>query len=64
MKFHVPDMVCGHCTATIEKGVKAVDATADVATDLDSKTVEITSTLDASALQKLLSDVGYPANPV
>ena len=64
MKFHVPDMSCGHCTAAIEKDVKAADATADVASDLDSKTVEITSTLDVSALQKVLSDAGYPAEPV
>jgi len=64
MKFHVPDMSCGHCTATIEKGVKAADATARVASDLASKTVEITSTLDAPALQKVLADVGYPAESV
>ena len=28
--FKVPDMSCGHCTATIEKAIKAIDPTASV----------------------------------
>ena len=33
MKFHVPDMSCGHCVATIEKALKAEDPTATLRTD-------------------------------
>ena len=43
MKFHVPDMSCGHCTAAIEKALKTIDPDARVDTDLTSKTVTIAS---------------------
>ena len=42
MKFHVPDMSCGHCTAAIEKEIKAKSPGAAVSCDLGSKIVEVT----------------------
>lgn len=64
MNFHVPDMSCGHCTAAIEKALKAVDAKAIIDTDLESKTVIVDSREDAATLQSALSEAGYPASPV
>ncbi|MBF9019781.1 heavy-metal-associated domain-containing protein [Rhodobacterales bacterium HKCCA1288] len=63
MKFHVPDMSCGHCTAAIDKALKSIDPNARVDTDLTSKTVTVASAKDAAALQTALKEAGYPAIP-
>ncbi|MBY6203207.1 heavy-metal-associated domain-containing protein [Maritalea mobilis] len=63
MKFHVPDMSCAHCTAAIDKALKAIDPAAKVDTDLTSKTVMISSGKDAAALQAALEGAGYPVTP-
>lgn len=64
MKFYVPDMSCGHCTAAIDKAVKAADPDATVDSDLTSKTVTIVSAKDTVTMQAALKDAGYPAAPV
>lgn len=61
MKLLVPDMSCGHCTAAIEKAVKAADPNATIATDLDSREVTLTAALDAQATQSVLAEAGYPS---
>lgn len=58
-KFSVPEMSCGHCTAAIEKQVKAADAAADVACNLDDRTVTIDSALSAEALAAAIKEAGY-----
>lgn len=63
MKFHVPDMSCGHCTAAIHKALKAIDPDAKVDTDLPSKTVTIGSANDPDTIQAALKEAGYPATP-
>lgn len=63
MKFNVPDMSCGHCTAAIDKAVKAIDPAAEVSTDLPSRTVTVVSTQDAASVRAALRDAGYPATP-
>ena len=45
MKFSVPGMDCGHCTAAIKKGIAEVDPNATVQTDLETHTVTVTSTV-------------------
>jgi len=60
-KLIVPDMSCGHCTAAIEKAITGLDANAAVNTDLENKTVEITSSLSDDVILKTLADEGYPA---
>lgn len=62
-KFKVPDMSCGHCTAAIEKAVTAADDSAELAFDLDSHMVTVTSKLDDAALAGILAGEGYPATP-
>ena len=61
MKFHVPDMSCGHCVATIEKALKAEDPTATLRTDLKARTAEINTTVSSDALAQLLTAAGYPS---
>ena len=59
MKFHVPDMSCGHCVATIEKALKAEDPTATLRTDLKARTAEINTTVSSDALAQVLAAAGY-----
>lgn len=62
MRFSVPDMSCGHCVASIEKAVKAVDASADVACDLDTHVVEIGTSAGQETITSALRDAGYEAS--
>ena len=64
MKLSVPDMSCGHCVKTIEGAVKGIDATAEVRTDLATKTVTIESKAAAAAISQALDDAGYPNSQV
>lgn len=61
MKFHVPDMSCGHCVATIENAVKTADPAAILRTDLDARTAEIDTTLSSDAISQVLATAGYPS---
>ena len=61
LEFNLPDMSCGHCKATVEKTIAAVDQAARVSVDLDKRTVEVSGTADSAALLKALADEGYPA---
>ena len=52
IRFSVPDMNCGHCTASIEKAIVTIDPHATVTCDLTARSVEVDSALDESALKK------------
>jgi len=62
-EFHVPDMSCGHCVATITEAVKALDADALVQAELGTKRVSIRSEADLQrqAWLKALDEAGYPS---
>ena len=62
MKFSVPDMSCGHCTAAIEKEIKAKAPGASVSCDLGSKIVEVTGA-EPDSVQAAIRDAGYEARP-
>ena len=57
--FNVPDMSCGHCTAAIEKAVKAIDPTATVSCDLGTKMVSVESIISDHAVSEAIRDAGY-----
>lgn len=63
MEFKVPDMSCGHCTAAIEKSVKAADPAATIACDLGERLVKIDSALSADQLAAVIKDAGYDSQP-
>ena len=61
MKLSVPDMSCGHCKAAVEKAIAAQDAGARVTVDLETRTVEVASTVALETLLAALAAEGYPA---
>lgn len=61
-RFHVPDMSCGHCKATIEKALAGIDADAKVEVDLDTRSVRVASARPASELQAAMKASGYESS--
>mgnify|MGYP001822163704 CR=1 FL=1 len=61
MKFHVPEMSCGHCTAAISKEIAVLDPAAEVSTDLDAHTVEVTTSQTVGAVIEAIKSAGYDA---
>ncbi|MDP1668103.1 heavy-metal-associated domain-containing protein [Phaeovulum sp.] len=63
-KFNVPEMSCGHCTATITRAIGTVDASAKVECDLASHTVTVAgSSAREPALIAAMKAAGYAATP-
>ena len=58
-RLSVPDMSCGHCTAAIEKAIKAIDPTATVSCELPTHTVSVESFLSERAVSEAIRDAGY-----
>ncbi|MCK0166195.1 cation transporter [Jannaschia sp. S6380] len=63
MRFHVPDMSCGHCRTSIEKAVAAADPAARVTFAPEDRMVEIDTARDADAMRAALKDAGYDVAP-
>ena len=61
MKFSVPEMSCGHCTASIEKSIKAKDPAAAVSTDLETRSVSVDSVLPFADVLQAITDARYYA---
>ena len=59
--YSIPDMTCGHCKATIERSVKALDASATLTFDLVARQVQIETSVPEPALLAALGTEGYPA---
>lgn len=59
--LHIPSMTCGGCARHVTGAVKALDAQAQVAVDLQSRIVRIASQQDADAIVRALDEAGYPA---
>lgn len=62
--FHIPDMSCGHCKATIEKAIKVLDPEAHINFDMEARRVALDSVMEAAKVQAALSDACYPATSV
>ena len=63
IRFTVPEMSCGHCTAAIETAIKAIDGDARVECNLDDHSVSVASTLSIGALQSAIAEAGYASEP-
>jgi len=59
LKLRVPDMSCGHCASTIEKAVKSIDPTAQVAIDLGASTVAVETKAGETAIRDVIRSAGY-----
>ncbi len=64
MKFNVPEMSCGHCTAAITKEIEAIDPGADVTTNLEDHTVTVETTQSADAITQAIKSAGYESTAV
>jgi copper chaperone len=61
MKFHVPDMSCGHCKAAIDTSVKGADGSAQLDFDMENGIVSVESQLSADQVMAALKTAGYDA---
>lgn len=59
-EFHLPDMSCGHCVATITEVLQALDPLVRLEFDRDARRVRVQSELGRAALAAALRDAGYP----
>jgi copper chaperone len=57
--FQVPGMTCGHCARTITNALQEIDPAAQVAIDLASKRVAVTSSASPGQLKTAIQDAGY-----
>ena len=57
--YTVPDMDCGGCVASITKAVQKLDGKATVNADLDTKKVEVTSSVSPEAIRAAIEDAGF-----
>lgn len=64
MKFHVPEMSCGHCTAAITKEIKGLDPETNVTADLETRTVEVTTERPGTAVIDAIKAAGYDSSPI
>ena len=55
----VDGMMCGHCTAAVEKACRAVPGTLSAAADLEKKQVTVRGNAELSALENAIIDAGY-----
>ena len=54
----VPEISCGHCKATIEGAVQALDGIEAIDVDLDAKTVTVLGG-DSEAIVNAIEGAGY-----
>lgn len=59
MRFRIDNMTCGGCARAVTRAVQGVDPAAEVAVDLDAKTVEVRSARDPSDFRAALAGIGY-----
>ncbi len=62
--FHIADMSCDHCKATVEKTVHALDPEARIEFDMKARRISLETRVEAEKVQEALAAAGYPATPV
>lgn len=57
----IEGMMCGHCTAHVEKALKGVEGVTEVKVSLEDKTAEVTMSKEISNdfFKELISEEGY-----
>lgn len=61
--FHIPDMSCGHCKATVEKTIHGLDPAARIKFDMTGRKVAFDTKVEAATVLAALAKVGFPALP-
>jgi copper chaperone len=62
VKYHVPNISCGHCVHTIQTEVGSLEGVKSVKADIISKAVEIIfeSPVTEGQIKQLLAEINYP----
>lgn len=58
--FNTEKMMCGGCSANVEKVLADIDTVDSVTVDLDTKTVTVEGSIDADNIAKIITEAGYP----
>ena len=61
MQFHIATMECGGCVRGVVKALHSIDPTAQIETDLATKTVTVQSTLPGTGFLPALDAAGFRA---
>jgi copper chaperone len=59
LQLTVPNMACSACADTIAKAVQAIDATATVNADPQSKQINIETQANETAIREAIVSAGY-----
>jgi copper chaperone len=61
--YHVPNISCAHCVATIERELSTISGVKDVTGDLETKQVAVSYEDETvtGRVEKMLEAIGYPA---
>ena len=62
--FHIPDMSCGHCKATVEKTTKVLAPEAHINFDIDARRIALDSVMLGAKVEAALAEASYPATPI
>jgi copper chaperone len=59
--YTVTGMTCGHCVASVTEEISEIDGVTDVAVDLPTGAVRVTSTqpLDSADVRAAVEEAGY-----
>jgi len=60
----IEGMTCGHCTAAVEKALKAVDGVEQVEVSLEPGEAVVKGTADLDSLVRAVVEEGYKARGV
>ncbi len=59
IEFNVEGMSCSHCAAAVTREIKAIDAAAEVAVDLVSGKVTVTTGSSRDQVRGAIEQAGY-----
>jgi copper chaperone CopZ len=61
--YHVPNISCAHCVATIERELRTISGVKDVTGDVETKQVAVGYEGDTvpGRVERMLEEIGYPA---
>ena len=62
MQRKIEDMSCGGCVSSITEALEKLDANLTVVADLESRSIEVTSTASEAQVREALENAGYPAS--
>lgn len=65
MRFHIPQMTCGHCVRTLRNAMEAAFPGAPVTIDLDRRELDIdVEAAERPRLVGAIQDAGYESVPI